>query len=75
MEVSPLARGMILPLGATPIRSITERLSLFPSSLTRHPIGSPCGWLSHKGRMSGLPRFAGLSFPEGLGSAYPPEAL
>ena len=29
-----------------PIRSITERPSLFPASCTRWPIGPPCGWLS-----------------------------
>jgi hypothetical protein len=31
---------------ATPIRPITERHSLSPSSFTRCPIGSPCGSLS-----------------------------
>src|SRR5262245_13464686 len=42
-EVSPLSRGVISPGGSTPIRSITERHSLPPSSSTRRPIGAPCG--------------------------------
>ena len=29
-EVGPLSRRVILPLGATPIRPVTGRLSLFP---------------------------------------------
>src|SRR5712691_1481933 len=44
MEVSPLARGV-----DTPIRSITERRSLSPSSHTPTPIRSPYGWLSLAG--------------------------
>jgi hypothetical protein len=35
-------RGMMLPCGATPIRSITERPSLAPSSFTRRLISSSC---------------------------------
>jgi hypothetical protein len=42
--------GSLPPFGwgdvATPIRPITGRLSLAPSSFTRCPIGSPCGLLS-----------------------------
>jgi hypothetical protein len=57
MEVCPLSRGVILPDSATPIRPITGRLSLSPSSFTRTPIGSPCGSLSQSGRSTGLPRF------------------
>jgi hypothetical protein len=34
------------PCGSIPIRSITERLSLAPSSHTRRPEGFPCGSLS-----------------------------
>jgi hypothetical protein len=34
---------------ATPVRSITDRPSLAPSSSTRSPIGSPCGSLSLAG--------------------------
>ncbi len=47
-EVSPLSRGMISPGGSTPIRSITGRHSLPPSSSTRRPIGNPLA--------EGLPR-------------------
>ena len=41
-EVGPLSRGVISP-GSTPIRPITGRPSLPPSSFTRRPVGSPCG--------------------------------
>jgi len=45
-EVSPLARGVISPHGSTPIRPITGRPSLAPSSFTRCPVrssyDSPC---------------------------------
>src|SRR5262245_12928792 len=36
--------------GSTPIRSITERLSLSPSSSTRTAIDLPCGLSSHRER-------------------------
>ncbi len=42
----PLSRGVMLLDGATPILTITVRLSLFPTSPTRTPIGSPYGSLS-----------------------------
>jgi hypothetical protein len=42
-EVGSLSRGMILFCYAIPIRSITERPSLFPFSFARNPIGRPCG--------------------------------
>ena len=35
MEVSPLARGVMLESASTPIRFITKRPLLFPSSSTR----------------------------------------
>src|SRR5262249_61597138 len=38
-EVGPLSRGVISPKGSTPIRPITGRPSLPPSSSTRRPIG------------------------------------
>jgi hypothetical protein len=44
---APLPVGIMLPCGAIPIRSITERLSLFLTSLTRIPIGFPYGLLSY----------------------------
>jgi hypothetical protein len=60
-EVSPFARGVMLPVGATPIRPITGRPSLAPSSFTRCPMRSPCGSPScevqHR-RTTGLPRSA-----------------
>src|SRR5262249_31232176 len=37
-------------VGSTPIHSITERHSLFPSSSTRTAINSPCGLSSHRER-------------------------
>jgi len=40
LEVSPFARQDNV---AVPIRSITERPSLFPASLARHPLSVPCG--------------------------------
>jgi hypothetical protein len=72
MEVCPLSRGMILPSGATPIRLITRRLSLFPSSSARTPIGSPHGSLSHLGEIRGyhVPQLR----LDGLGLAYTPVA-
>jgi len=72
MEVCPLSRGVILPSGATPIRLITRRLSLFPSSFARTPIGSPHGSLSHSGEIRGyhVPQLR----LDGLGLAYTPVA-
>jgi len=35
-------RGMISPCGSIPIRPITDRPSLAPSSFTRRPIGASC---------------------------------
>ena len=45
-EVCPLSRGVMC---STPIRPITGRPSLPPSSFTRRPVGSPCGWPSLAG--------------------------
>ena len=51
------ARGDV----ATPIRPVTGRPSLPPSSFTRRPVGSPCGGPYPCGRTTGLPRcIAGL---------------
>ena len=41
-EVCSLAGGVMLPCGATPLRPITERPSLPPSSSTRYRISAPC---------------------------------
>jgi hypothetical protein len=57
---------------ATPIRSITDRPSLAPSSCTRSPIGSPCGSLSPKGGLRAY-HVASLK-PRGLGPASTPVA-
>jgi hypothetical protein len=71
-EVCTLSGGVMLPRGSTPIRSITDRPSLAPSSFTRCPFGSPCGSLSltplayGAGQTTGLPRFADV--PEWIGS-------
>ena len=42
---------------ATPIRSITERHSLFPASFTRYPNSVPCGSTCPEGRDNGLTLF------------------
>lgn len=78
MEVSPLARGMMLAVAATPIRFITKRLSLFPSSFTRTSIGSPCGLLSRPMFFQPGEVWAYLvpcEYLNGLGLASPPVAL
>ncbi|WP_290607254.1 hypothetical protein [Arsenophonus sp. ENCA] len=43
VEVSPLSRGLMLRVCSNPIRSITERPSLFPPSFTRTTNSIPCG--------------------------------
>src|SRR5262249_19762468 len=48
-EVSALSRGVMLPSGSTPIRPVTGRRWLAPSSFTRCPVGGPCGLLSLAG--------------------------
>ena len=72
-EVSPLARGVMWPVGATPIRPITGRHSLPPHSLTRTAISSPYGSLSlaGTGRAYRVPR----EEQDGLGLLCPPVAL
>src|SRR5262249_59143445 len=45
-EVGPLSRGVIGSCGATPLRTITARPSLPPSSSTGCPVGAPRGVLS-----------------------------
>jgi hypothetical protein len=68
-EVSQLSlRGHVL----TPIRPVTDRPWLAPSSFTRRPIGSPCGSLSLAGRRRAyhVPPMS----PCGLGRISPPVA-
>src|SRR5215813_3091706 len=48
-EVGPLSRGVISLEGSTPVRPITGRHSLLPSSPTRHPVGPPCGGPTPRG--------------------------
>ena len=52
-EVSPLSRGVISPGGSTPIRPVTERPSLPPSSLPRCFISFLCSRPSFAGRQRG----------------------
>jgi hypothetical protein len=63
----------VAPQGSTPIRPITGRPSLAPSSFTRTAIGSPCGSLSLTGtvRAYRVPRV----YPSGVGPPYPPAAI
>jgi hypothetical protein len=49
-EVSPLARGVMSSDGSTPIRPVTGRRSLAPSSHARLCIGRPCGSPTPKGQ-------------------------
>ena len=51
MEVCPLSRGVMLPVGATPIHPITDGLRFFHLPLPAPPIGSPCGLLSLLGEI------------------------
>jgi hypothetical protein len=69
-EVGPLARGVMSPHGSTPIRPITGRPSLAPSSFTRRPIGSPYGPLSLTGRRRAY--HVPLMDPDGLGRISSP---
>jgi hypothetical protein len=72
-DVSALSRGVMLPVGATPIPSITEGPSLLPSSSSRTPIGLPCGSLSLAGDVRGY-HVPSQSQTNGLGALYPPVA-
>jgi hypothetical protein len=76
VEVCPLARGMRLPRGSTPLRPMTDRPSLVPRSSPRTPLGSPCRALSQpparlgERQASHVPRAS----PCGVGLASPPVA-
>src|SRR5262245_7590255 len=61
---------MMLPRDAIPIRPITERRSLAPSSCTRRPIGAPYGLLSLAGRRRAY--HVALLCLDGLGRISPP---
>jgi len=72
----PTPEGSLLPFGwgdvATPIRPITDRHSLAPSSSTRNPIGSSYDSLSLAGGLRAY-HVASLK-PRGLGPASTPVA-
>ena len=72
-EVSPLSRGVILPEDSTPIRPITGRRSLPPSSSTRRPIGDRLAAGLPRGEDDGLTTFHGW-ITDGVGSACSPVA-
>src|SRR5262249_36209005 len=61
------------PGGSTPIRSITERRSLPPSSFTRRPIGDRLAASLPQGEDDGLITFHG-GITDGVGSASSPVA-
>jgi hypothetical protein len=59
-EVGSLSRGVMLPVGATPIRPITGRPSLAPVSFTRCVVRSPYDFPSpsqRPGERDGLTTF------------------
>src|SRR5262249_5819967 len=72
----PTPEGSLPPFGwgnvATPIRPLTGRPWLAPSSCTRSPIGSPCGLLSPRGGLRAY--HVALLNPGGLGPASTPVA-
>src|SRR5262249_14523374 len=53
MDVGPLSRWVMLPVGATPIHPITGWPLLLPSSHARTPIGLPYGSLPLAGDVRG----------------------
>jgi len=73
MDVSQLSRGVMLPVGATPLHPITGWPSLLPSSSSRTSIGSPCGSLSPAGDVRGY-HVPSQSHTNGLGALCPPVA-
>jgi len=73
MEVCPLSCEVMLPCGATSIRSITERHSLSPSSFTRYPIGFSYESLSLAGECRAY--HVSREYLNGLGAAFSPVVL
>src|SRR2546423_976961 len=67
--IGPLSGGVLLQ---TPLRSLTDRPSLPPSSFTRSPIGSPYDSLSLAGGLRAY--HVALLKPRGLGPASTPVA-
>jgi hypothetical protein len=74
MDVCPLSRGVMLRHRSTPIHPITGWRSLLPSSLSRTPIGLPCGALSLAGDVRGC-HVPSQSQTNGGGALCPPVAL
>jgi hypothetical protein len=72
-EVGPLSRGVISPDDSTPIRPVTGRRSLFPSSSTRRPIGDHLAVGLPRRENDGLTTFHGW-ITDGAGSASSPVA-
>jgi hypothetical protein len=72
-EVGPLSRGVISPDDSTPIRPVTGRHSLLPSSFTRRPIGNHLAAGLPQGEDDGLTTFHGR-ITDGAGSASSPVA-
>src|SRR3954463_2037359 len=72
-EVGPLSRGVISPDDSTPIRPVTGRRSLLPSSSTRRPIGDRLAAGLPRGEDDGLTTFHGR-ITDGAGSASSPVA-
>ena len=70
-EVGSLAGRVLSPPGSTPIRPITGRPSLAPSSFTRSPVGSPCGLLSLAGGLWAY-HVPQVEHADGLGRASTP---
>src|SRR5262245_54287162 len=72
-EVGPFSRGVISPEGSTPIRPITGRRSLPPSSPTCRPIGDRLAAGLPRGEDDRLITFHGCIM-DGVGPASPPVA-
>jgi hypothetical protein len=72
-EVGPLSRGVISPDDSTPIRPVTGRYSLLPSSFTRRPIGDHLAAGLPRGEDDGLTTSHGR-IADGAGSASSPVA-
>ena len=73
MEVSPLARGVMLPSAQPLSAPLQNGFRFFHHPLPTIPMGLPCGSLSLDGRMAGLTRSATMPILQGLGPDYPPE--
>src|SRR3954453_13203316 len=72
-EVGPLSLGVISPDDSTPIRPITGRHSLLPSSFPRRPIGHHLAAGLPRREDDGLTTFHGR-ITDGAGSASSPVA-